>query len=107
MTKTVAPRVSRYLGAKPIQRRSPVPASTNATSSNDVLRRSARNSAQERSRERARLAVGVSLALRVEGVIDDELALEYVVIAQSQRTEAKRDPTQSLARGMRFLRVRV
>jgi len=39
MTNTVAPRVSRYFGAKPSQSRSPVPANTSATSSNVVLRR--------------------------------------------------------------------
>src|SRR6185295_16417505 len=44
MTSTPAPRVSRYLGAKPSQSRSPVPASTSATSSSTVLRRSARKS---------------------------------------------------------------
>src|SRR4030095_14270322 len=48
MTSTPAPRVSRYLGAKPSQSRSPVPASTSATSSNPVLRRRARKSAMLR-----------------------------------------------------------
>ena len=38
------PIVSIYSGAKPSQSFSPVPASTNATSSSDVFRRSARNS---------------------------------------------------------------
>src|SRR6266699_1268274 len=45
MTKMLAPRVCRYLGAKPSQSFSPVPASTSATSKRDVLRLSARNSA--------------------------------------------------------------
>src|SRR2546425_895145 len=45
MTKTPAPRVSRYFGANPSQSRSPVSANTSAPSSNEVFRRNARNRA--------------------------------------------------------------
>src|SRR5258706_8664589 len=50
MINTVPPSVSMYLGAKPSQSFSPVPASTSATSSSEVLRRSARNSEMFRKR---------------------------------------------------------
>src|SRR2546425_7518659 len=44
MTKTPAPSVSRYFGAKPSQSRSPVSATTSAPSTSAVLRLSARKS---------------------------------------------------------------
>src|ERR1035437_9597186 len=49
MMRMLPQSVSMYLGAKPSQSFSPVPASTSATSSSDVFRRSARNSAMRRT----------------------------------------------------------
>src|ERR1039458_10034475 len=78
MIKTVPPRVSMYLGAKPSHNFSPVPASTSATSSSDVLRRSARNSAMER---RARDAVW-NLRRKEE----EEIDLSYSLAALAEQS---------------------
>src|SRR5437667_7516916 len=50
MMTMAAPSVWRYLGTKPTQSFSPVPANTSATSSNAVLRRRPRKSANLRQR---------------------------------------------------------
>jgi len=46
-------------------------------------------------------------ALSIESVVDDELALQNVMIAQAEGTEAVSDPAQALASEMRVAGVRV